>query len=341
MVNLHTRLTSLLSSVRSWHLTFGVLMLALGFIMLNAIGVTRVVPAWNETVATANQFDNTYDVITQPVFLAPRDDDNGQLDNSSVASNQVLIKVDGKQIPCVASGGNVESVLQRAGIELGNLDQINPPLETSVRGGETITIKRREYVTHTVQESIPFKTIATTSADLKPGEEQVLVAGEDGVGISTYLRLLVDGEIVEETFQSREIITEPVTKEMISGFRSIPVSPLNFKWDFDENGEPIRYKNVLRGQSSAGYSAPTTASTASGLPATVGHVAVDPNVIPYGSKLFIQASAGEGKYIYGYAIAADTGTAVMDGIITVDCFYGSYNASADHGIKSVDIFILE
>ena len=36
-----------------------------------------------------------------------------------------------------------------------------------------------------------------------------------------------------------------------------------------------------------------------------GVIAVDPTVIPYGTKMYIESA--DGKYIYGYAIAGDCG----------------------------------
>jgi len=68
-------------------------------------------------------------------------------------------------------------------------------------------------------------------------------------------------------------------------------------------------------------------------------VAVNPNVIPYGSKLFIKCI--DNKFIYGYAIAADTGTSLINGVIAVDLFYDTLQECINHGIRSVDIFVLE
>ena len=40
-------------------------------------------------------------------------------------------------------------------------------------------------------------------------------------------------------------------------------------------------------------------------------MAVDPDVIPYGTKLYITST--DGKFVYGYAVATDTGIAVQKG----------------------------
>jgi 3D (Asp-Asp-Asp) domain-containing protein len=68
-----------------------------------------------------------------------------------------------------------------------------------------------------------------------------------------------------------------------------------------------------------------------------GHVAVDPRQFPYGTRLYIMS----GNYVYGYAVAADTGGFVYNGSgVTVDLFFGS-NAEAKHfGRRPVDIYVV-
>ena len=71
-----------------------------------------------------------------------------------------------------------------------------------------------------------------------------------------------------------------------------------------------------------------------------GYIAVDPNEIPYGSKLYIRTA--DGSIIYGYAIAADTGGFVYKyPEVTVDLFLESEAEAKSFGRKNVEIFILE
>lgn len=86
----------------------------------------------------------------------------------------------------------------------------------------------------------------------------------------------------------------------------------------------------------AAYSAKKGAGTASGLPAAVGHIAVDPRVIPLGTKLYIQSL--DGSKDYGYAIAADTGTAIKGKYI--DLFFNTYKESCQWGLRNVKVYIL-
>lgn len=70
-------------------------------------------------------------------------------------------------------------------------------------------------------------------------------------------------------------------------------------------------------------------TTASGLPVGPGIIAVDPSVIPLGTRVYVPG--------YGEAVAADTGSAVQGAII--DVWLPSYEAAVDWGVKTVTITI--
>lgn len=249
------------------------------------------------------------------------------------------VEADGKSRKVMVTGGTVAELLSKAMVELGDHDEVNMPLDAVIKDGDVVVVTRKEYVTVENTRTLPFDTVYTYSPDVMPGEEKVLVEGEEGKRVQVLRQLLVDGEVANETVKSDETLKEPVTEEVLMGFPMKPVSPLDFECDFDEDCEPLEYVDVFRSQKSAGYSAPKGASTASGRKAIVGNVAVDPRVIPYGTKMFIKAT--DDSHIYGYAVAADTGTALVNGLITVDLLYATYEESASNGLRKVDIFILE
>ena len=105
----------------------------------------------------------------------------------------------------------------------------------------------------------------------------------------------------------------------------------------DENGVPTEYVDTISGKSCA-YTADPGALMSTGKAVFQGYVAVDPNIIPYGSELYIVADDGE---VYGYAIAADTGYSVRQGHIVVDLFMDEYNDCIQWGAKNVTIYVLK
>ncbi len=67
-----------------------------------------------------------------------------------------------------------------------------------------------------------------------------------------------------------------------------------------------------------------------GLPLARGIVAVDPNVIPMGTRLYVEG--------YGNAIAADQGNAINGN--RIDLFFDSHQQASKWGIKTVKVTIL-
>ncbi len=70
--------------------------------------------------------------------------------------------------------------------------------------------------------------------------------------------------------------------------------------------------------------------TATGIPATYGVAAVDPYVIPLGSRLYIPG--------YGEAIAADTGGAIIGN--RIDLCMESYDECMNFGRRNVTVYVL-
>ena len=68
-----------------------------------------------------------------------------------------------------------------------------------------------------------------------------------------------------------------------------------------------------------------------------GVVAVDPRVIPLGSRLYIEAE--NGTWIYGTAVAADTGGAIKGN--KIDLYVESYSDAINFGRRKAKVYILE
>jgi len=76
--------------------------------------------------------------------------------------------------------------------------------------------------------------------------------------------------------------------------------------------------------------------TALGTPTRVGAIAVDPSVIPYGTKMFIVSQ--DGQYIYGVAVAEDCGKSIKGN--RIDLFYETDSECVKFGIRDCDVYFL-
>lgn len=250
----------------------------------------------------------------------------------------VLLTVDDTTNKYMRTDGSVSSLLEESGVTLGEHDTINFPLSHSLQENDHIVIQRVDYVTRTEEEVIPFEVEYQQTSLLRNGRQHVMSSGEEGLKEYVYVQRTVDGMVYEEQLEEENILKKPQTQTVLQGVSGAPVSPLDFGYTI-RNGVPTHYKSVIKNATATGYTARSGARTASGQRAGVGYVAVNPEVIPYGTKMYITSS--DNKFVYGYAIAADTGTGLMNGVIDVDLFYSTYYESCLNGLRTVNIYILE
>lgn len=235
--------------------------------------------------------------------------------------------------------GTIVTTLDRIGLSVDEHDIINIPLSENIKEKDHIVINRVDYVTREEVEIIPHEVVVTPSSKVLAGIVSVQEPGLDGQNVKTFEEKYIDGEMQQSKLVSEVLAQEPVTEYQIKG--TVPsVSPLEAfaGVELDDTGRPANYVKVLQNQVATAYSARSGAKTASGRYAIVGHVAVDPKVIPYGSKLFIETT--NGSFVYGYAVAADTGTALLDGRVDVDLFFDTNAECRSFGKRSVNIYIL-
>ena len=133
-----------------------------------------------------------------------------------------------------------------------------------------------------------------------------------------------------------EVVSKPdgayTFKELgLSQVSDIPV-PDNIL--FDENGIPLNYSRKLTGRSTAYCMGHTTATGTSVHP---GVVAVNPRIIPYGSKMYIVANDGT---VYGYSSAEDTGGFIYwNNAPIVDLYVNTTSFAYQWGNRGVTIYI--
>ena len=114
--------------------------------------------------------------------------------------------------------------------------------------------------------------------------------------------------------------------------QKVPSVPI----ELDENGVPVHYAYCIQGHATAYYG---DTITATGTVPVQGTVAVDPRVIPYGTRLYI--TSADGRYVYGYAVAEDTGGFIyFRNGATVDLFMHSYDDCCEWGWRMANIYVL-
>ncbi len=268
----------------------------------------------------------------------------------------VTVKADGKEVTKSTYSANTETVLSRIGVELGEDDIVSPERTELVTEDTVITIKRVTYKEVVKTETAKYGTTYEDDSSRYKGSTYTKSKGTNGEKEVTYKEKYVEGKKVGEEVVSEKITKKPVnqvvvrgTKNPEAGKKSASVSvgsksvktvsnfTLPSKYSVDENLVPTSYTKKFVGPATAYYGDSTTAT---GKIPEPGYVAVDPDIIPYGSKLWIVSN--DGKYVYGYAIAADTGGFAWNGSGTlVDLYFPSTPACYQFGRRSVTIYVLD
>lgn len=128
------------------------------------------------------------------------------------------------------------------------------------------------------------------------------------------------------------------TKKPTTTTTSPKVEPGDGKEFIDANGRAVSYSKKLVGRGTA-YNEPAGSLTSTGHTVEEGIVAVDPKVIPYGTRLYIAST--DGRYVYGYAMAGDTGGALRSGKVLVDLFYDTESECVAFGSREVVVYVLD
>ncbi|GHU85165.1 hypothetical protein FACS1894198_2530 [Clostridia bacterium] len=109
---------------------------------------------------------------------------------------------------------------------------------------------------------------------------------------------------------------------------------------FDENNKPLKFKKKFENMKTVAYSTNNRRTkTSSGRPTIPGNVAVRFSDIKAGTKLFIVSK--DGKFVYGNAVAADTGAGLRAGTCDLDVFVDSYRESCWFGSWEMECYVLE
>lgn len=236
--------------------------------------------------------------------------------------------VDGGEESLVwSTSTTVADFLSQQEITLNELDRVEPNMNEIVNEKTTVSVIRVEKVTDVVEEPIKFAVVTKNDSSLAKGTEKTVTKGQEGLVKKEYEVILENGKEV-----SRKLINESKLKEKQDKVVAV--------------GTKVSTQTVSRGNDNVAkeFYVSSTAYTAncngcSGRTATGFNlkanpnakiIAVDPNVIPLGTKVYVEG--------YGYAVAADTGSSIKGN--KIDVFFSSKSDAYRWGRKQVLIKIL-
>lgn len=244
-------------------------------------------------------------------------------------AKNIKLTTNGTEMSVKAPEGTVENALNILGYTVTDNDILSVDKNAQVEDDMEIILKKVTYVDEVSTEKISYDTIEKDSDDILTGESKVSQNGADGEKEVTKRCKYIDGKYDSTKVIGEKVTKKPVDKVILNGTKRGTTT--------DTSGAPVSYRYMVSGSGTA-YTAAPGSLTATGTTVYEGGVAVNPAIIPYGSKLYIEAA--DGSHVYGYATAVDTGGALMDGSAIVDLFYFSYDDCVNFGRRDVNVYVL-
>ncbi len=262
----------------------------------------------------------------------------------------VYITCDQKTVELEFTEGTVLDALSAAGYTPDEFDFIEPAADTVITETVYIDYIDIDYVNGSYKEAIPFKTETVYSDKQAKGVTTLVQKGSEGVKEVSYSEKIVNGVSEGKTVTGSKVVTAAVNAKKVVGtketvktvktsadVKSISVLSPSKTIELDKNGNPVNYKSKMTVRATA-YTY-TGNNCATGVAPKPGYIAVNPKVIPYGTKLYIKSP--NGSIIYGYAVAADTGGFVKRHPTGIDLFMSSESACKSFGVRNMEVYILE
>ena len=243
---------------------------------------------------------------------------------------KVSLNVGGKTKEIWATPMTVKELLDQQSITVGDHDEVIPSLDSNVVEGSNISVTHVTTKKEEVKESVDYKVIKETDRHLSKGTTRVVTAGKKGERVKTYEVTYKNGKKVKKELVKTETVKTPKNKVIAVGTRVISQSSPSTSRSLSGSDKTLYMNSTAYTANCNGCSGYTR--TGINLRENPGSkiIAVDPSVIPLGTKVYVEG--------YGYAVAADTGGAIHGK--RIDIFFGSESEANQWGRQTVRVRVL-
>lgn len=252
--------------------------------------------------------------------------------------SKVNLICDGFNVLYLTTAKTYREFLKENHITLSSSDSTSKHLDDVLGADNTLSITRINKFSGEISEEIPYNTKTYDDYTLLKGTTKVVQRGQNGIK-----KVKCDIVYKNGVEVSRNVSREYIAKAPVDEIIAVGAATGNLA---TVAGDTFNYKKVITCSATAydlsfqstgknpGH--PAYGITASGTYAKLGTVAVDPRVIPLGTKMYIVST--DGSVVYGYCTAEDTGGAIKGN--KVDLFYNTTAECMQFGRRSVYVYIL-
>lgn len=255
----------------------------------------------------------------------------------------VVIDYCGQTIRTATFGESLQSLLDRLGLQTYGSYSVSESLQAMTYDGMEVTINNVVQTEEVYTVEVPFETIYCYDPTLPEGQEEVLVEGVVGQ-MQRDARVVYKNAREQSRLVTEETLLEQPVDKIVAVGTGTNVGEKSDKPLIGDGvivlptGEVLTYTEAKTFEATA-YThtdAGCDRTTSTGTKVKVGTVAVDPRVIPYGTRMFIISN--DGQYIYGLATAEDCGGAIKSN--RIDLYFESTSACFKFGRRPCTVYFL-
>lgn len=245
-------------------------------------------------------------------------------------STPLSLAVDGRFVKTRTRATSVGGALTQMGIGVSGLDVVEPPLDAALYENVAIQITRVREDIEIEEDIAPFETVFEPDRNILIDTQQVIHPGAEGITRRRYRVRYEDGQEVNRVLEDTWVAQEPATRVIAFGQNIVPNTITT------PDGQQITYWRQIRmlatsysaGTAGVATDSPWFGRTYSGEPMRKGVVAVDPQVIPLRSRVYVPS--------YGYGDALDMGSAIL--ARRIDLGFDDHNLELWN--RWVDVYLL-
>lgn len=236
---------------------------------------------------------------------------------------QITLIIEGKERKVSTFKNTVKELLEENNITYDENDKVFPNLNSKIEDYMDIKVVKVDIKTQTEKVNVPFETTLVEDKDILKGKTEIQQEGQEGVKEQNYELIYEDGILVEKKLVKETIKQEPIDKIVKKGIKEdVIVASRGIN---NRNNDSTYMKVVATAYAGDGI-------TSTGTKPKWGTIAVDPRVIPYGTKVYIP------QFDMTFT-AEDCGGAIKGN--KIDIFMMSESQCYDWGRKTIDIYILK
>ena len=243
---------------------------------------------------------------------------------------QVALNDGGEEKKVWTTADTVGEFLSQQEISLNKHDELNRDKKAELSKQQaSVTITRIEKVTDVVEEQVDYAVVTRKDNSMPKGNKKVVQNGEEGKVVKHYEVTMKNGEEVD-----RKLVKEETAKDSKKKIVAVGTKVIQQTASRSNSNDNVQKTLYMEATAYTAYCDGCSGITNTGINLRANPnkkvIAVDPNVIPLGSRVWVEG--------YGYAIAGDIGSAIQGN--RIDVFVPSRSDALSFGRRKVQVKIL-